>query len=132
MNKHHKLAVAFVAALAVPVALAGSASASGGGDDRVERSGSCSGSTDWKLKAKPDDGRLEVEGEIDSNRNGQTWNWVIRHNGAIAARGQARTTAPSGSFEVERRLANLAGVDTFVFRATNPASGEVCRGVVRI
>jgi hypothetical protein len=131
MSKQPKLAVAFIAALAVPVALAGSASASGG-DDRVERSGSCSGSTDWKLKAKPDDGRLEVEGEIDSNRNGQTWNWVIRHNGAIAARGQATTTAPSGSFEVERTLANLAGVDTFVFRATNPASGEVCRGVVRI
>ena len=132
MNKQHTLAVAFVAALAVPVALAGPASASGGGDGRVERSGSCSGSTDWKLKAKPDDGRLEVEGEIDSNRNGQTWNWVIRHNGGIAARGQARTTAPSGSFEVERRLANFAGVDTFVFRASNPASGEVCRGVVRI
>jgi hypothetical protein len=132
MNKHHTLAVAFVAALAVPVALAGSASASGGGGGVVERSGSCSGSTDWKLKAKPDDGRLEVEGEIDSNRNGQTWNWVIRHNDSVAAQGQARTTAPSGSFEVQRTFANLAGVDTFVFRATNPASGEVCRGVVRI
>ena len=132
MNKQHKLAVAFVAALAVPVALAGSASASGGDDGRVERSGSCSGSTDWKLKAKPDDGRLEVEGEIDSNRIGQTWNWVIRHNGSVSARGQRQTTGPSGSFTVERRLVNLPGVDTIVFWARNPASGETCRGVVPI
>ena len=131
MNKQGTLAVAFVAALAVPVATAGPASASGGGDG-VVRTGSCSGTTDWKLKAKHDNGRLEVEAEVDSNRNGQTWNWAIRHNGSISARGQRVTQAPSGSFEVRRTLANFSGVDTIVFRARNVRSGEICRGVVRI
>ena len=44
-----------------------SASARGDDDDRVIRTGSCSTNADWKLKVKTDDGRLEVEGEIDSD-----------------------------------------------------------------
>ena len=88
--------------------------------------------TDWKLKAKHDDGRLEVEGEVDSNRNGQDWRWRMVHNGSVSARGWATTHAPSGSFEVERRMVNLGGTDKIVFRARNPRTGEVCRGVVRI
>jgi hypothetical protein len=131
MHINHVLTAGFVAAVAVPVALAVAASASGGGAD-VIRSGSCSGSTDWKLKAKHDNGRIEVEGEVDSNKVGQTWNWLIRHNGSVSARGQATTQAPSGSFSVTRRVVNLAGIDKIVFRATNPKSGEVCRGVVRL
>ncbi len=113
----------------VPLALAAPATA---GDGEVIRRGSCSGSTDWKLKAKPDDGRLEVEGEVDSNRNGQNWRWRLVHNRSVSARGWATTRGPSGSFDVERRMVNLRGTDTIVFRARNPRTGEVCRGVVRI
>jgi hypothetical protein len=114
---------ALLIATALPVLGAGAAQAS---DDDVIRRGSCSGSTDWKIKAKPDDGRIEVEAEIDSNRNGQTWRWVLRHEGNVAARGQSVTRAPSGSFEVERRTANRAGTDSFRFRAVNTRGGEVC------
>ena len=130
MNTTRRVAAAIsvpaiaVAALSVP------AHASGDDDDRVERTGSCTGGTDWKIKAKSDDGRIEVEAEIDSNRVGQTWNWRFRHNGAVFARGTATTKAPSGSFEVERKPANLAGTDSFVFRAVNPSSGEVCRATI--
>jgi hypothetical protein len=122
------LAVAVVAAASL-VAVAGPAEASGGND--VVKRGNCARTTDWKLKVGPDDGRLEVEGEIDSNRNGQTWSWLIRHNGSVSARGTRTTQAPSGSFEVRRLLVNMSGVDTIVFRATNTRNGEVCRGVVR-
>ena len=100
-------------------------------DDDVIRRGSCTGATDWKLKASPEDGRIEVEGEIDSNRNGQTWRWRIRHNGSLSARGTATTQPPSGSFEVRRVLVDAAGTDTIVFRARNPRTDEVCRGVLR-
>lgn len=72
MNIRHGIAIAALTAVAVPVTLAAPAQAGG---DEVIRRGSCTGSTDWKLKAKHDDGRLEVEGEVDSNRNGQTWRW---------------------------------------------------------
>ncbi len=118
-----------VIASALPLTVA-PATASGGDD--VVRRGSCSGSADWKLKAKPDDGRIEVEGEVDSNRVGQSWNWRIKHNGTVSARGTATTRAPSGSFSVHRRMVDLRGTDTFVFRARNPRSGEVCRGIVRL
>ena len=100
------------------------------GDDEVIKRGNCSGSTDWKLKTKTDDGRLEVEGEVDSNVNGQNWNWRILHNGNVAARGSSTTHAPSGSFEVERRVSNAPGADRIGFRATNPRSGETCRGAL--
>ncbi len=97
-------------------------------DDRVIRTGSCSGAADWKLKVKTDDGRLEVEGEIDSDVSGQRWRWTIRHNGSVSDRGTGTTTARSGSFEVERKIVNLAGTDAVVFRAVR--EGQVCRGVV--
>jgi hypothetical protein len=112
------------------VTLAAPAQAGDGGE--VRRSGSCSGSTDWKLKAKHDDGRIEVEGEIDSNRIGQTWRWRLVHNGSLSARGTRQTQAPSGSFSVERRVVDLAGQDKLVFKARQPRSGETCRGVVRL
>jgi hypothetical protein len=99
-------------------------------DDRVERNGSCSAGTDWKIKAKADDGRIEVEAEIDSNKVGQSWSWKFKDNGAVFATGTSATTAPSGSFEVERKPANKAGTDSFVFRAVYPKSGEVCRATV--
>jgi hypothetical protein len=129
MNIRPTLAVLALVAAAAPVAVAGTATA---GDGDVVRRGSCSGSTDWKLKAKHDDGRLEVEGEVDSNRNGQDWRWRMVHDGSVSARGRATTHAPSGSFSVERRMVNLRGTDTIVFKARNPRTGEVCRGVVRI
>jgi hypothetical protein len=112
------------AAVAVP-ALPAAAS-----HDDVRRQGSCSGRTDWKLKASPEDGRIEVEGEIDSNRVGQTWRWRLVHNGSLSARGTKTTRAPSGSFEVRRVVVNLRGTDKLVFRATNVRSRETCRGVV--
>jgi len=104
------------------------ASAHGDDDDRVIVTGACSGSADWKIKVKTDDGRLEVEGEIDSNVAGQRWRWTLRHNGSVSDRGVATTTARSGSFEVERRIVDLAGTDRVVFRAVR--DGQTCRGVV--
>ncbi|GAA1771243.1 hypothetical protein GCM10009795_016610 [Nocardioides hankookensis] len=116
---------------AVPLALLGAGPAHAGHDREVIRHGSCSASTDWKIKAKADDGRLEVESEIDSNRAGQTWHWVLRHDGDLVDRGRSTTVGRSGSFEVERKARNSAGADAFVFRAVNRVSGETCVARVR-
>ena len=124
------LAAATVATLIAPLTLPGPAHARAGNE--VIRTGSCTLHADWKLKAKSDSGRIEVEGEVDSNRVGQTWRWFIRHNGSISAWGVATTQAPSGSFTVRRRVVDVAGIDTIVFRARNPRTGEVCRGVDRL
>lgn len=116
---------ALVAAIA-PVAVAPAAHA---GDDEKIRRGSCTGATDWKIKAKTDDNRIEVEAEIDSNVNGQQWRWVLRHNGSVSARGTSQTQPPSGSFEVERKTVDAPGVDTYRFRARH--AGEVCVARIR-
>jgi len=113
------------AVAAAVVATLGTAVPATAGDDKIRRGG-CSGTADWKLKVKPDDGRLEVEAEIDSNVSGQTWRWRISHNGSVSARGRKTTHAPSGSFSVERRMANLSGTDRFRLRASH--DGQVCRG----
>jgi hypothetical protein len=46
----------------------------------------------------------------------------------VSSRGTSRTGGLSGSFEVRRRMANLAGTDHFVLRATHGA--QVCRGTI--
>ncbi|WP_028644482.1 hypothetical protein [Nocardioides sp. URHA0020] len=101
-------------------------------DRGVVRQGSCTGSTHAKIKAKPDDGRIEVESEIDSNRSGQVWRWTLRHDGRVVSHGRSRTAGRSGSFEVERRPRDTAGADAFKFRAVNAATGEVCVARVRL
>ena len=98
----------------------------GGGGGRVVESGSCSDGARWKLKVKSDDGRLDVQAEVDSNVSGQSWSWRIKDNGVAAASGSATTGGRSGSFSVERGIADRAGTDKVTFRATH--SGEVCVG----
>ena len=117
-----------LASLSVGFVGATTTSASADDDDRVIVTGSCSAGADWKVKVKTDDGRLEVEGEVDSNVAGQRWRWTLRHNGSVSDSGTSTTTARSGSFEVERRIVDLAGTDRVVFRAVH--DGQTCRGVV--
>ena len=69
MKGNRRILAVAMAAL-VMGALAGPAAAK---DGEVIRTGDCSGRADWKLKGAPDDGRLEIEFEVDSNRIGQTY-----------------------------------------------------------
>jgi hypothetical protein len=112
------LLVAVVAALTV--APAGIAKR---GDVRV--AGSCTKSSTSKLKLSDEDGRIEVEFEVDQNRNGARWAVVIAQNGKRIARMTRVTKAPSGSFEARVGAPNRPGKDVFTARATSP-SGEAC------
>jgi hypothetical protein len=118
------------------VAVAGLASAPAasakGGAGAVTASGACSASSHWKIKAKPDNARNEVELEIDSNRNGQTWAVRITDNGAQIFAGSRVTLPPSGSFSVRKLTANRAGVDHFVGTAKNARTGETCTARVNL
>ena len=121
------LAVAVPLGLALAVLPAAPASAG----DGVERAGDCTRTSTTKIKASHDDGRIELEGEVDSNRRGQTWRWSMLDGTTRVAAGTSTTVAPSGSFSVERRIANRAGTRTLTFRASNAATGERCTAVVR-
>jgi hypothetical protein len=114
------------AVLALALSSAGAAAAHGGRE--VVKSGGCSGTATWKLKAKADGGRIEVEGEVDANHVGQVWHWRILHDGNVSYRGVKTTSGPSGSFSVTRRVVNMSGTDSIGFRAVNRATGQTCRG----
>jgi hypothetical protein len=97
---------------------------------RVERAGGSCATGVWKLKAKADNGGLDVEFEIDTNRNGQTWRVRVFDNGTRVIKTRATTHAPSGSFTVQKVVANRMGSDRITARATNVATGKVCGGSV--
>jgi hypothetical protein len=119
------------ALLAIAVALPAVAPARN--NPGVTRTGVCSGlGASWKLKAKHDDGRIETEFEVDQNRNGRRWNVVIRRNGVVVFRGSRITRPPSGSFSINRRIADASGRDRIVATARSVVGGGVCRGVVTI
>jgi hypothetical protein len=95
-------------------------------DTDIERAGTCSGASSAKLKLSPEDGRIEVEFEVDQNRVGVNWDVVLKRNGARAASAHPTTRAPSGSFEVRRVLPDGSGADRIFAKAVSP-SGETCR-----
>ena len=79
-------------------------------------------------RLSPQDGKIEVEYEVDSNKVGQTWRVRLFENGTRIFAGNRMTKAPSGSFTVRVLAANHAGSDTFTARAANVGSGEICGG----
>jgi len=112
-----------VAVLAAALLVPASAGAKGGDD--IRRSGSCTGASSAKIKLSPENGRIEVELEVDQNRNGVRWTVTMSRNGSRVLSTRATTRGPSGSFEVRRLIANRAGADAITARAKSP-SGEVC------
>ena len=124
-------ATAFITGLLVATTLVAVPIGAAAKDGDIIRRGDCTARSDWKLKLSPENGRIEVEFEVDQNRNGQKWNIRMKRNGNLFWRGARWTQPPSGSFEVRRLTRNGAGVERIVVRARNTRTGEFCRGVAR-
>lgn len=113
----------FVAVVAAAVAVPGALAKDG--DLRLR--GTCTSSATSKLKLSAEDGGIEVEFEVDQNRNGVPWRVTLRRNGVLVASTTATTRAPSGSFSVRRVVRDTPdSLDRIVAVATSP-SGAVCR-----
>ncbi|MCB0875757.1 MAG: hypothetical protein R2718_13415 [Solirubrobacterales bacterium] len=120
-----------IATAVVSLAAVAAPTVADAGDD-IRSAGKCSGSSTSKIKAKARDGGLEVEFEVDQNRNGVRWKVRIKDNGKVQFRGDAKTKAPSGSFSLERRIADQPGTDAIKGIGRNPATGERCVAEVKI
>ncbi len=95
----------------------------------VIKQGACSASSDWKIKAKPEHGRIEVEAEVDSNVNGQRWSWQLAHNGErLGTRRQDDRRHRAARSTFAACVVNASGADQIGFRAKNHKTGEVCKG----
>jgi hypothetical protein len=119
----HRL-ITFAAMIAIAVVAAPVAAAKDGRDVRVP--GACTQGSTSKLKLSDENGRIEVEFEVDQNRNGVPWNVTLRRNGLVVASTTATTRAPSGSFEVRRVVSRARSTAPITAVATR-ASGERCR-----
>ncbi|MDH3226131.1 MAG: hypothetical protein OEM67_03470 [Thermoleophilia bacterium] len=93
----------------------------------IRKAGACTGSSRAKIKVKGEDrNRIEMEFEVDQNRNGQRWGVAVKRNGRPVLRKAYRTRPPSGSFEARKLVRNLSGKDRFVATTLNPKTGERC------
>ncbi len=97
-------------------------------DGDVIRRGACSGASDWKLKLSEEDGRIEVEYEVDQNRVGDTWRVRIRHDDDLVFAGDADHDGPERLVRGRAPAAQPGGDDVFTRRAVNLRTGEVCGG----
>lgn len=101
-------------------------------DGDVIRRGNCSGASHWKLKLSPEDSKIEVEFEVDQNRNGHTWLVVMKDNGDRFFKANRTTKAPSGSFSVRALTKDRSGADRVVATAANLRTGEKCKGIATL
>jgi hypothetical protein len=113
------IAVFAAALLAVPAALA-----SGPDHREVRIQGKCTQQSTSKLKLSREDRGIEVEFEVDQNRNRVPWHVTLRRNGRAIATLRAVTHAPSGSFEIRRVVAGRLGSDRIAAVAIR--NGETC------
>lgn len=114
----------------LPAAGSAVAAPSRHGGDAVRAHGDCTGSAVWKLKAKHDNGAIEVEYEVDSNVAGQVWKVRLKDNGERFFAGKRTTAGASGSFTVHKNTADRAGDD--VIRARAVHGEQVCRGKLTV
>ena len=113
--------------LAAALAL-GAAPAAPAKDGDVRVAGTCTRASTAKLKLSDEDGRIEVEFEVDQNRVGVQVVGRAPAERPVSRRGRRRSpAAPSGSFEARMVVPNRAGADRFVATATRRGGGEVCR-----
>lgn len=124
-----KKAPAAICAAVAALSISAAASAS---DNEVRNAGKCSGASHSKIKVKPDDGRLEVEFEVDQNKSDEKWKVKIKDNSEVVVRDTATTHGPSGSFSLERKIDDQAGNDHVLGVAKNKSTDERCKAEATI
>ena len=102
-----QITTVLVAVLRATLVLAAAAAAK---DGDVLRAGTCTQASTSKLKLGPEDGGIEVEFEVDQNRNGVRWKVVVMRNGAVVAsrRSSSASSEPrSGGTSCRRSTAPI-------------------------
>ena len=124
MKKYVPAALALLAVVPASVVLAAPANAD------VEKRIRCQGAV-VELSVDREDGRYEVELDIDGARRGSTWGVVLRHDGTAYTR-VVRTADRDGEVDVDRVRPNRAGKDKFGVTVTHRASGVRCSTAVTV
>jgi hypothetical protein len=99
----------------------------------VARQRACvGGPSSWRLRATADGaGTLVVRFQLTGGSPGETWNLFLDDNGSGFFAG-SRVSDATGLVRVRRSTDDLAGEDIIRAAGHDVATGEVCRGRVRI
>ena len=127
--KGESMRTLIITALATAALLVFGSTAIAASNPGILKTGKCSAGATWKLKAKRDDGGVEIEFEVDQTKVGRRWSVVVGRNGAVVFRGTRRTVAPSGSFEVGKLL---PGGGRIVATAKALATGQTCKAALSV
>ena len=124
-------ASAAVASICLALVLAAPATALARGEKDARVSGTCGKGAASQLRLKADDGEIEVELEVKSNRSGERWRVTLVHERRVVWRGQARTRSGSRSFRIRRSIPDFDGVDEVSARASGPG-GKTCHATTTL
>jgi hypothetical protein len=98
-------------------------------DHELIRQSACGGGVKSKVSASPENGRIEVEYEVDNAQPGDTWRIVIRRNGKVILRTRKRVNA-AGNAEIRVLTPNGNGNERIAASATRVGGGGSCEATV--
>lgn len=85
----------------------------------------------YEMSAEKDNGRFEVDADLDGVPAGSTWRMVVRHDGTKVATRTAGAVRDDGRYDVdfpEVRRSDSSGADTFKVTLTRTdGAGKVTR-----
>lgn len=95
-------------------------------DDRdVRKVARCTAGSKATLRLRPDDGRIRVELEVESDRPRSRWTVIVLHERRTVARTALRADE-EGTLRLRRTVPDWFGPDSFAARAAGPRA-EACR-----
>lgn len=115
---------AFIPVLAAITALASLSTAMAKTGDVIKRA-NCPGSAKSKLKASPENGRIEVEYEIDNAVAGERWKIILKKGNRKIFKG-VRTVNGAREIKVRKVTSNGAGTERISAKARNLNTGAQC------
>ena len=83
---------------------------------------------DVDFSVEKDDGRFEVEVDIDDAKPGSRWRVVLRHDGN-RFHNKVHTADGDGDIEIEKNRRNTKGKDVFKVRVKKIGGGEKTRTI---
>lgn len=95
----------------------------------VEREGRCDGA-EFQLEVERDNGRFDVDADIDDATPGSKWRVILKHEGRNFYNVQ-RTADSDGDISVDRTRPNTRGADTFVMKINKVGTGGSCTHRIR-
>ncbi|WP_139977919.1 hypothetical protein [Nocardioides litoris] len=112
--------LAATALVATPLAVLTAAPA-----QAAEKSGRCDGAT-FKLEVEKDDGRYEIDTDIDDARPGSQWRIVLKQDGRTLANVVRRADSDGDVDGVDRERRDTRGTDRFVLRVNKVGTSGGC------